>query len=311
MRIIFTGTGDIGLPVLRSLLQHSGHEVCAVFCQPDKPAGRKMVLTPPATKVLAQEHGVPVHQPDRIRHSAELIASLEADVMVVIAYGQILPAAILSLPRLGCLNIHASLLPLYRGAAPIQAAILAGDAESGVTIMYMDAGLDTGDILLAEKIALSPEETGGSLHDRLAEMAPVSLEKALDLLAAGTAPRVPQDHAAASHIGKLERSQGRLDWSESVVVLDRKIRAFHPWPGTSTTIPGCGTVKVFPPVTLGDADTETAVPGTILHAGAEGIRVACGTGSLVLGELQAEGRKRMSSAAFLAGHPLVPGTVIG
>ena len=181
MRTLYMGTGVIGLPVLRWLLSAPEHEVCGVICQPNKPVGRKQVLTPPATKLLALEHGVPVFQPRRIRHEAALVAELKPDVAVVMAYGQILPKAVLEAPRLGCLNLHASLLPKYRGAAPIQAAILAGEKESGLTVIYMDEGLDTGDILLHERLAISPEETGGTLHDRLAELAPAALRRALEI----------------------------------------------------------------------------------------------------------------------------------
>ncbi len=311
MRILFTGTGDIGLPVLHSLLQSPRHEVCAVICQPDKPVGRKQILTPPRTKTMALAHGIPVHQPVRIRQAQELIAGLGADVMVVIAYGQILPAAILELPRLGCLNLHASLLPLYRGAAPIQAAILAGDAESGITVMYMDPGLDTGDILLMDRLSIAPGDTGGSLHDGLAQLAPSSLEKALDLLGDGTAPRCPQDHARATHIGKLGRSEGLLNWCESATALDRRIRAFDPWPGTHTIMPGGTILKVFPPVTVLPGEGGLAHPGAVLNCGPEGIRVACGEGSLLLHELQAEGRKRLPAAAFVAGKSLPAGATLG
>ena len=211
MRILYIGTGDIGLPALRSLLDDPAHTVCAVICQPDKPVGRKQILTPPATKVLALERGVPVHQPARIRHAGELIASLQPDLAVVMAYGQILPQAILDLPPLGCLNLHASLLPQHRGAAPIQAAILAGDAETGITVMYMDAGLDTGDALLMERLTIRPDETGGTLHDRLAELSPAALGKALALIAAGTAPRTRANWNAptASSTGPGPRRKSR------------------------------------------------------------------------------------------------------
>jgi methionyl-tRNA formyltransferase len=311
MRILFIGTGDIGLPALRCLLHQPAHTVCGVICQPDKPVGRKLVLTPPATKVLALEHGVPVHQPARIRHAAELIASLQPDLAVVMAYGQILPQAVLDLPPLGCLNLHASLLPEHRGAAPIQASILAGDTETGITVMYMDAGLDTGDILLIERLPIHAHETGGSLHDRLAELAPVALEKALALLAAGAAPRTPQDHAAATHTGKLERQHGILDWSQPAEQLARRIHAFDPWPGTTTTLPGGERIKVFPPVETASLSPAAAPLGTLLAVSPAGLVIACGAGSLTLHELQPEGRKRMTVPAFLAGHPLAAGTELG
>ena len=199
MRIVFLGTGEIGLPTLRMLLDHPRHEVVAVITQPDKPVGRHQVLTPPAVKVLAEEKGVPVFQPERIRHILEPLRELAADLYVVIAYGQILPQAVLDLPKVACLNLHASLLPKYRGASPIQAALLGGESETGMTVMYVDAGLDTGDVLRLEKLPISPEETGGSLHDRLAELGPVALAPALDLLEKNAAPRRPQDASLATH----------------------------------------------------------------------------------------------------------------
>ena len=311
MRILYLGTGEIGLPVLRWLLEQPGHEVCGVICQPDKPVGRRLELSPPATKVLALEHGVPVYQPQRIRHEAALVQELRPDVAVVMAYGQILPRAVLEAPRLGCLNLHASLLPKYRGAAPIQAAILAGDAESGVTVMYMDEGLDTGDILLHETLPLHADETGGSLHDRLAAAAPAALERALRLLELGTAPRIPQDPARATHIGKLERADGVIDWDLTADEVERRVRAFHPWPGTSTTLPDGTLLKVFPPVEALADSSGCAPPGTVIAADAQGIRVACGTGVLCIHSVQAEGRKRMEAGPFLAGRPLAAGDRLG
>ena len=309
MRTLYIGTGEIGLPTLRALLAE--HEVCGVICQPDKPVGRKLVLTPPPTKLLALEHGVPVFQPRRIRHEAALVAELQPDVAVVMAYGQILPKAVLDAPRLGCLNLHASLLPKYRGAAPIQAAILAGDAESGITVMHMDEGLDTGDILLEEKLSLTEQETGGSLHDRLAELAPAALLRALQLLEAGTAPRVPQDAARASHVGKLERAAGVIAWSEPAAMIERRVRAFDPWPGTSTTLPDGAMVKIFPPVEVCEGAPGCAPPGSVMSADARGIVIACGDGMLRVHSLQAEGRKRMEAGAFLAGKPLSAGDQLG
>ncbi|HWB01544.1 MAG TPA: methionyl-tRNA formyltransferase [Verrucomicrobiales bacterium] len=311
MRILYIGTGEIGLPALRSLLDNPAHEVCAVICQPDKPVGRKQVLTPPATKVLAMEHDVTVYQPRRIRTEALRVADLQPEIAVVMAYGQILPRSVLDVPPHGCLNLHASLLPKHRGAAPIQASILAGDAESGITVMYMDEGLDTGDILLTETIALAPDETGGSLHDRLALLAPVALARALELIAAGAAPRTPQDATSATHTGKLERANGVLSWEEPAENIARRIRAFDPWPGTSTTLPDGSTVKIYPPVEALELSSGCAPAGSVVSAGSDGLTVACGTGVVRLHQLQAEGRKRLEAAAFLAGRPLVPGDRLG
>jgi methionyl-tRNA formyltransferase len=309
MRILYFGTGDIGLPSLQLLLAE--HEVCGVICQPDKPVGRKLVLTPPATKVLALEHGVPVFQPRRIRLEPELVRDLQPDVAVVMAYGQILPKPVLDAPRLGCVNLHASLLPRHRGASPIQAAILAGDAETGITVMYMDEGLDTGDILLQEHIDLAPGETGGSLHERLAKLAPLALRRALQMLRDGVAPRVPQEASLATHAGKLGRADGVLEWHSPAVSIERRVRAFDPWPGTVTVLPGGSTMKIFPPVEICQGDAGCAPPGTVMSANADGIVVACGSGMLRIHSLQMEGRKRIDAAAFLAGRPLQDGDRLG
>jgi methionyl-tRNA formyltransferase len=252
-----------------------------------------------------------VHQPRRIRTETGLVAGLQPDIAVVMAYGQILPRTVLEVPPLGCLNLHASLLPKHRGAAPIQAVILAGDAESGITVMYMDEGLDTGDILLTERLTLSPDETGGSLHDRLALLAPAALARALELVAAGKAPRTPQDASAMTHTGKLERAHGILTWEESAENLARRVHAFDPWPGTSTTMPDGSTVKIFPPVEALETSGGCAPAGSVLSAGAEGVLVACGSGALRLHQLQAEGRKRLDAAAFLSGRPLAAGDRLG
>lgn len=308
MRVLFIGTGEIGLPVLRWLLATPKHEVLAVVTQPDKPVGRHQVLTPPATKILAVDHGVPVLQPLKIRQAADELAALGADVAVVIAYGQLLSRAVLEAPRLGCLNLHASLLPRHRGASPIQAAIREGDAETGVTVMFMDEGLDTGDMLLAVTTPLLPADTGGSLHDRLAEMAPAALEQALDLLAEGQAPRQPQDNALATHAGKLTRADGRLDWGKEAGTLERLIRAYQPWPGTHTLLQGA-QLKVFAAQARPEV-TGCPVPGTVLAA--EGLLlVACGEGALELSQVQIEGGRRLPAADFLRGHPIPVGTRLG
>ncbi len=313
MRIIFCGTGEIGLPSLEFLLgKSSGHEVVAVLCQPDKPVGRKQLLTPPATKELALRHDIPVHQPHKIRHAADLVTSLRADLMVVMAYGQILPQAILDIPRLGCINLHASLLPRHRGAAPIQSAILAGDPHSGVTAMYMDAGLDTGDILCIEPLDLAPDETGGSLHDRLAQLAPLALAKALHLLTTGSAPRIPQDPALVTHIGKLFREDGKVNWSLPADTIARRIRAFDPWPGSYTSLPAGGRqLKLYPPVQAEAITTGCAPPGSVLAAGPEGLLIACGEGALRLTQVQEEGRKKMPVSAYLLGATMASGAILG
>ena len=307
MRILFIGTGDIGLPSLEWLLGTTKHEVVGVITQPDKPAGRKLVLTPPEVKVRALAAGLTVLQPPKIRHIVDELKAFEADVAVVVAYGQILPKSVLDVPRLASLNIHASLLPKHRGASPIQAAIREGDSETGVTIMFMDEGLDTGDILLMDAMPILSTDTGGILHDKLALAAPASLEKALDLVAAGNPPRTQQDNALSSHCGKLKREDGRLDWTRSATELELLIRAYNPWPGTSCLLPDGKPLKVHRVTMLEGEACPTA--GTIISADPKvGLIVSCGNGLLKLEEVQAEGGKRLPAADFLRGHALVVGT---
>ncbi|MEQ1748395.1 MAG: methionyl-tRNA formyltransferase [Prosthecobacter sp.] len=310
MRILFIGTGDIGLPSLEWLLSTPKHEVVGVITQPDKPAGRKLVLTPPEVKVRALTAGLTVLQPPKIRHIVDELKAFEADVAVVVAYGQILPRSVLDVPRLACLNIHASLLPRHRGASPIQAVIREGDAETGVTIMFMDEGLDTGGILLTDAMPILPTDTGGVLHDKLAIAAPASLERALDLIAAGNPPRTPQDNALSTHCGKLKREDGRLDWTRSAVELERLIRAYNPWPGTSCLLPDGKPLKVHR-ATIIEGDV-CPVAGTLVSVDPRaGLIISCGTGLLKLEEVQAEGGKRLPAADFLRGHTLEVGTRLG
>ncbi len=312
MRIVFIGTGDIGLPTLESLIATRDHELVAIVTQPDKPVGREQKLTPPAVKVRAMEAGLPVLQPKRIRDAVDELGALNADVFVVIAYGQILSRAVLDTPHVACLNIHASQLPLYRGAAPIQAAIKEGDAETGVTIMWMDEGLDTGDILLRETLSIAVNETGGSLHDRLAVQASDVLQRALHLLSEGKAPRIAQDNARATLTRKLLRGHGLLDWKQSAVELERIVRAYHPWPGTFCLMPSSDgktmQLKVHQASVVHGAEA-CPIGGTVIAT--EGhLRVSCGSGVLELVEVQLEGRKRMGAEEFLRGHPLEPGMVL-
>src|ERR1043166_7269471 len=245
MRIVFIGAGKIGVPTLEALLK-SGHEVVGVVTQPDKPVGRGQLVEPPPIKKVLSTSKISVSQPARIKdeQAIEGIRALKPDVIVVMAYGQILPRDVLEIPKIACLNVHASLLPRWRGAAPIQAAIAAGDRETGVTVMYMDEGLDTGDILLQRKIDISPDDTGGSLHDRLARIAPDTLLESLQLLTSGSAPRIPQNNAFATHAPTLNREHGSIDWSEPAEVIERKIRAYNPWPGAFMKLEG-RNLKIF------------------------------------------------------------------
>ena len=311
MRILFLGTGEIGVPSLEWLLTTPKHHVVAVVTQPDKPVGRKLVLTPPEIKVRALAAGIPVHQPERLRDHVDELRRYEADIGVVIAYGQILNKAALELPRLGCINVHASLLPRHRGASPIQAAIRDGDAESGVSIMHVVKELDAGDVIDVEKTPIDPLDTGGSLHDRLAAIAPAALERALDAIAAGTASRTPQDTTRVTYSGKLSRDDGAIDWSMSAMALDRLVRAYQPWPGTFTLLPNGEVLKIHQ-VKLAAEASGCPVAGTIVSADArQGLLVSTGDGLLELTEVQAPNARRMSARDYLAGHSLEPGSRLG
>lgn len=313
MRIVFIGTGEIGVPALQALLK-SEHEVVGVVTQPDKPVGRaQLVESPPIKKAVgsgapdaspARTGGalpIPVLQPTRIkdRQAIEEIRSLKPDVVVVMSYGQILPRDVLEIPKIASLNLHASLLPRWRGAAPIQATIAAGDRKTGITVMYVDEGLDTGDILLQRTIDIVPADTGGSLHDRLAEVAPEALLESLELLANGSAPRIPQDNALATYAPKLKREDGKIDWTGPADAIERKIRAFDPWPGAFMTISTNGThnLKIFSATVVDLRGT----PGEILKREND-LVVAAGEGALSLREVQLEGKRRMSVGEFLRGH---------
>jgi methionyl-tRNA formyltransferase len=297
MRVVYIGTGEIGLPALRYLIE-SPHELLGVVTQPDKPVGRAQVIQATPVKAAVAGLDIPVLQPERLRRdeaAREQLRALAPDVIVVMADGQILPRSALEIPRIACLNLHASLLPRHRGAAPIQAAIAEGDPETGITVMYMDEGLDTGDILLQAPVPIMPDETGGTLHDRLADVAPSALADALSRLEAGTAPRVPQDASRATYAPKLEREHGAIDWTQAAVAIERKIRAFDPWPGAYTIL-------------RDDAGRERKLKiyrAMIEHGGPpiSGLRIPASDGTLLLLEVQLEGKKRMSASELLRGHP--------
>ena len=296
MRIVFIGTGEIGVPTLRAL-QQSEHELVVVVTQPDKPVGRAQKITAPPVKAALAGTEMSILQPARIKdpQSIEQIRTIAPDVIVVVAYGQILPRAVLEIPEIACLNLHASLLPRWRGAAPIQAALAAGDRETGITVMYMDEGLDTGDILLHRKIDILPTDSGGSLHDRLAETAPEALLESLRLLASGSAPRLPQDKSSATYAPKLNRESGRINWNEPAEVIERKIRAYNPWPGAFTEFKN-RKLKIFsaPIVDL------RGKPGEILHRDNKFV-IAASDRALSLIEVQLEGKRRMPAAELLRG----------
>lgn len=297
MRVLFIGTGEIGVPVLRWLMEAEEHELVGVVTQPDKPVGRAQRVEAPPIKAALGGDKLPVLQPARIK-SAEAVAEIRAlapDVIVVMAYGQILPRSVLDVPTIACLNLHASLLPRHRGAAPIQAAIVAGDPETGISVMYMDEGLDTGDVLLQTRLEIAADETGGSLHDRLAQIAPDALLEALVQLQAGTAPRVPQDFAAATYAPKLEREHGRIDWSEPATLIERKIRAFNPWPGAFTVLRDAeGAERKLKVHRVSVTDSCSADPSNFV--------IPTKSGAVRFEEVQLEGKRRMSAAEFLRGY---------
>jgi methionyl-tRNA formyltransferase len=304
MRVVFIGAGEIGVPTLRVLLQSSEHDLVAVVTQADKPVGRAQQIEPsPIRKALA-ETKTSILQPARIKNLQVIdeIRALTPDIIAVMAYGQILPRTLLDIPRIACLNLHASLLPRWRGAAPIQAAIAAGDRQTGITVMYMDEELDTGDILLQRKIEILSTDTGGSLHDRLAQTAPEALLDSLGMLAKGSAPHLPQDNALATYAPKLTRDDGKIDWSESAEIIERKIRALNPWPGAFALVSEkSGRVlrlKVFNAKTV----DEKGRPGEILRADNQGLIVGTGGNTISLGHVQLEGKRRMSAYDFVRGH---------
>jgi len=297
LRIIFAGTPDFAARHLDALLS-SGHHVVGVFTQPDRPAGRGKKLMPSPVKVLAEENGLPVFQPASLRpqENQQLVADLHADVMVVVAYGLILPKAVLDMPRLGCINVHGSLLPRWRGAAPIQRALWAGDEETGVTIMQMDVGLDTGDMLYKLVCPITDEDTSATLYDKLAGLGPAGLIETLAQLANGTAQPQVQDEAQVTYAEKLSKEEARVDWSLSAAQLERCIRAFNPWPMSWLEIDG-QPLKIWKASVI-DTGT-TAEPGTIVDATKQGIQVATGGGILNVESLQPAGKKAMSAQDLL------------
>jgi methionyl-tRNA formyltransferase len=305
VKLIFAGTPGFAAAALQALVS-AGHEIVLVLTQPDRPSGRGMKLTPGPVKALAGSLGVALRQPVSLRDPAEQAAlrSAGAEVMVVAAYGLILPPAVLEIPCSGCLNIHASLLPRWRGAAPIQRAILAGDTQTGITIMQMDAGLDTGDMLLTESIPIGPADTAGTLQDKLARVGAGAIVRTLELLAAGRLEGQPQDAAGASYAPKIGKQEAALDWSESALQLERAVRAFNPSPGAVATLDET-PIKIWQAAPIADA---MGSPGEVMRVGREGILVGCGEGALRLEVLQRPGGKRLGAAEFLAGFAIGPGT---
>ncbi|WP_371183810.1 methionyl-tRNA formyltransferase [Xanthomonas sacchari] len=297
MKLVFAGTPDFAVPSLRAAAQR--HEVVAVYTQPDRPAGRGRGLTPSPVKLEAVARGIPVLQPQTLRspETLQALRALQPDLIVVVAYGLILPKAVLAIPTHGCWNVHASLLPRWRGAAPIQRAIEAGDSETGVCLMQMEAGLDTGPVLLSQRTPIGADETGGQLHDRLAALGAQVLADGLGLLRAGLRPVAqPQPEAGVTYAHKLDKAQARLDWQQPAAQLARQVRAFDPWPVAEATLAG-ERVRVHGAIALDLAHGQP--PGTVLTASRQGIDIACGQGALRLRVLQRDGGKAITAADYL------------
>ena len=301
MRLAFMGSPDFAVPALQALHQ-AGHEIAAVYCQKPRPAGRGQSLRPCPVHKAAEALGLEVRTPTRLRTdpaAQEAFAALELDAAVVAAYGLILPQAMLDAPKRGCLNIHASLLPRWRGAGPIQASVLAGDAETGITIMQMEAGLDTGPMLLREALPIGPADTAATLHDRLAEIGARLVLRAL----AENPPPIPQPEEGVTYAPKLSREDGRIDWTRDATDIDRQIRAFDPWPGTFTTLNGA-VLKIL----AATLENASGTPGTALDAR---LTIACGSGAIRPTRVQLPGRQAMDTDAMLRGHSVPAGTVLG
>ena len=310
MNLVFAGTPEFGVPALKSLAD-AGHKILAVYTQPDRPAGRGRKLGVSAVKGFALERGLPVRQPLTLKSENEIQAlrAVLPDALIVIAYGLILPPAILTIPRFGCINVHASLLPRWRGAAPIQRAIEAGDEMTGITIMQMDAGLDTGAMLALAATPIHAHDTAASLHDRLAEIGAPLLVSTLARLERGDITAQAQDSAQATYASKLNKNEARIDWSTDAALIARRIRAFNPWPVAHTSIEG-QTLRLWNAVAL-PAGVAMKPPGTVLGTDVHGIQVQCGRGVVCLTQLQSEGGKVMDAQAFLNGRPLPLGTRLG
>lgn len=316
MKIVFMGTPEIAAVVLRSLIKSEKHEILACVTQTDKPKGRGHEMAFSEVKQTAIEYGIPVLQPEKASDPAFLdeIRALNPDVMCVVAYGKILKEALLNIPRFGCINVHASLLPKYRGAAPIQWAVINGEKISGVTIMHMDAGIDTGDIILQQEVGMTDDETAESLHDKLAEAGGPLLLSALDMIATGRAPRVKQNEEEMTYYGMIDKSFGRIDFTNSAEQIERLSRGLYPWPTAFTMLDG-KNLKIYKAEVVKDYNIPKSVigvpEGTILEVTKDAIYVLCGSDVLKIVNLQLEGKKRMDAADFLRGYEVKAGTVLG
>ncbi len=307
IRTVFMGTPDFATATLQGLIE-KGCEIVGVYTQPDRPKGRGKKLTPPPVKELALGAGIPVFQPQKLRDPAavEELKALAPDLIVVVAYGQILPQAVLDIPKYGCINVHASLLPKYRGAAPINKCIVDGETETGVTTMLMDIGLDTGDMLVKKSLAIGPDETAGELHDRLMVIGREAMDETIDRICDGTLVAEPQDDSLSNYAPLMKKEDGRIDWTRAASEVHNQVRGLAPWPSAFTSLGG-ETLKIAGTRPV----EESGEAGTVLAADAKGVLVACGDGALLIGLLQLPGKRMMPAADFLRGNDLPSGTALG
>lgn len=310
MKIVYMGTPDFAVPCLQVLLDNK-YEIAAVVTQPDRAKGRGNKLASPPVKVLAESAGIPVYQPEKIKTQefTELLRQLSPDLIVVVAFGQLLSQAILDIPPLGCINVHASLLPRYRGAAPINWCIINGEKSTGVTTMYMDAGLDTGDMIIKNEISIGDDENAQELYDRLSALGAETLLETLKMVEAGTAPRTPQSSEAATYAPIMTKTLGKIDWSREAASIKNLVRGTCPWPGAFSSYNG-KSFKVFKADVSMEGNHEDTEPGTITGVNKDSFTVACGSGSLDIRELQFENEKRMSVEAYLRGHLIEKGVIL-
>lgn len=308
MKILFMGTPDIAVPTLETLIQ-SKNKITGVVTQPDKPKGRGKAMAYSPVKETALKYELPIYQPVKVREEAfvNTVKEINPDVIVVIAFGQIVPKDILELPKYGCINIHASLLPKYRGAAPIQWAVIDGEKKTGLTTMYMEEGLDTGDMLLKEEVSIAPDETGGSLHDKLAQLGGALILKTLEQLETGTIVRIKQDDNLSNYASMLDKKMGYIDFSKSAEEIERLIRGLNPWPSAYTFLDG-KTLKIWKADVL--KDERDGEIGQIVEVNKETVLIKTGMGTLALKEVQLEGKKRMETEAFLRGYEVHAGTIL-